>query len=609
MKKSLLLLSKIVRFVLITVLFFSFEACSTLDGKIKNVKAPSIEEIDRNKIEELIKSNNPFKALQLLSAYEQRNRQYDSQFVAQARRDGIDLLVNGFSQALKEKDYLEAITYYKSLKNIGELDTLHVKVGIEWNLRRLYYLLAEEYEKAGNNYVTLFYYLRSLEEGNESKDNLLNILKLSRILKNRTVYQKILALAETQKISIPDKYRRGIWEKPDLSEMINGTVTIWINRGVSVEHGVGFPDRVIGSGFFIDSKGYLLTNYHVIKSEVDPEYEGYSRLFVKLSKNSEEKIPAKVVGYDRVFDIALVKVEVKPDFIFYPSDSIVTQPGDRVFAIGSPGGLENTVTSGIVSAVDRKFLQLGTAIQVDAPLNPGNSGGPLLNNNAELVGIVFAGIEQFEGVNFAIPWSWVRGVVPFLYDGGEHRESWLGLCLYESEKGLEVVYTVPDEPAEIAGLRSGDIIESVNGIRITKREELNRILIENNPKTLMRITWKRKGKKHSAVVSLDERPFIPVEVALDRDDRDRVIYPLFGMKLEKTGSFLWKTNYMVKRVLVGSVADETGISVDDPLNIQGWKVDKKKKLAILQIYIKKRKAGFLESVVQLAAYLETDNFY
>ena len=101
----------------------------------------------------------------------------------------------------------------------------------------------------------------------------------------------------------------------------------------------------------------------------------------------------------------------------------------------------------------------------------------------------------------------------------------------------------------------------------------------------------------------------PIELALERDQRNNVLLPLFGLKLEKTGSFLWKTNYIVKRVVVGSIADETGISPNDPLNIEGWRVDNKRRYAVLQIYVKKRTSGFLESVIQLASYLDTANFY
>jgi serine protease Do len=390
--------------------------------------------------------------------------------------------------------------------------------------------------------------------------------------------------------------------------MVSGTVTIWVNRGIKIEGGMGYPDRVIGSGFFIDERGYLLTNYHVVASEVDPEYEGYSRLYIRLSERVEDRIPAQVVGYDRIFDLALVKAEVKPRFTFSYGGSADLKVGGRIIAIGSPAGLENTVTSGIVSATGRRFLQMGDAIQVDVPINYGNSGGPLLDETGKLVGIVFAGIEQFEGVNFAIPFDWVEKMLPRLYGGDEAGHPWLGAAVQEVDDGLEVIYTVPESPADRAGLREGDVIESLNGINYTEIGDIQAAILDLDYPVLVSLRWRREGESIEGAISLAERPFSPLEESLAKDLRDNVLLPLFGMKIERTGRFLFRDNYTVRRVLPGSIADETGLSKDDPLSIQGWQVDRENRYALLRIYVKKRKSGFLESIVQLAAYLETDIF-
>jgi S1-C subfamily serine protease len=390
--------------------------------------------------------------------------------------------------------------------------------------------------------------------------------------------------------------------------MVQGMVTVWVNRGIKLEKGMGYPDRVIGSGFFIDSRGYLLTNYHVIASEVDPEYEGYSRLYIRLSDKVEEKIPARVVGYDRIFDLALIKAEVEPSFTFSYGGSSDLKVGGRIIAIGSPAGLENTVTSGIVSATGRRFLQMGDAIQVDVPINYGNSGGPLLDDSGKLVGIVFAGIEQFEGVNFAIPFDWVEKALPRLYGGDEAGHPWLGIAMQESDKGLEVIYTVPGSPADRAGLKEGDILVSLNGASYTAIGDIQSALLDLDYPVLVTLEWRRGGQSFSGALGLAERPYSPIEESLANDLRENVLLPLFGMKIEKTGQFLWRTDYTVRRVLPGSIADETGLSKDDPLSIQGWELDQENRFALLRIYVKKRKSGFLESAVQLAAYLETDIF-
>jgi len=393
-----------------------------------------------------------------------------------------------------------------------------------------------------------------------------------------------------------------------MDRMVRGTVTIWVNKGIKIERGVGLPDRVIGSGFFIDPRGYLLTNYHVIASEVDPKYEGYSRLYVRPSDRVEARIPAKVVGYDRIFDLALGKAELTPEYIFSSAGDPELKVGNPILAIGSPAGLENTVTSGIVSAVGRRFLQMGDAVQVDVPINYGNSGGPLLDSSGQLVGVVFAGIEQFEGVNFVIPFSWVGKVLPELYRGGEARHPWLGMAVHETPKGLEVLYALPGSPAALAGLEAGDLLLQVDGAEYRRLGPLQGALLDREPGTLVGLAWQRGTEVQRGYLALAERPFSPLEEALAKDSRERVLYPLFGMRLTKTGSFLWRDSYVVERVLEGSVADETGLSEGDPLSIRGWRVNEEQRYALVQIFVKKRKSGFLESAVQLAAYLDTDNF-
>jgi S1-C subfamily serine protease len=222
--------------------------------------------------------------------------------------------------------------------------------------------------------------------------------------------------------------------------------------------------------------------------------------------------------------------------------------------------------------------------------------------------VVFAGIEQFEGVNFVIPYSWVNKALPALYRGGEARHPWLGMAVQETDKGLEVLYALPGGPAAAAGLEAGDQLAALNGVEHRKLGPLQAALLEQEPGTLVTLSWKRGSETLNGFLSLGERPFSPLEEALAKDRRERVLYPLFGMRLAKTGSFLWRDSYVVERVLAGSVADETGLSEGDPLTITAWKVNREERFALVQIVVKKRKSGFLESAVQLAAYLEVDNF-
>ncbi len=395
--------------------------------------------------------------------------------------------------------------------------------------------------------------------------------------------------------------------REDLPGIVESTVTIWVNRGIKIQGGMGYPDRVIGSGFFIDKSGYLITNYHVIESEVNPEYEGFSRLYIRPSGVSGNKIPAKVIGWDPVLDIALLKAEIEPEYTFTPALGKL-KLGEPIYAIGSPGGLEKTITSGIVSAVDRRLLQIGDAMQIDVPINQGNSGGPLLNENGELVGVVFAGIETFEGINFAIPSYWMLKILPRLYDGGEIIHSWLGASMYESDNGLTCLYPFPGYPAARAGIETGDILNELGGRKISSLRDAHEILVGMRPGDSITSTWSRgDGTIINRFFVLADRPESPVSAVAARVAEEELVLPLFGMEIKSTGSTLWEESFVIQKVYPGSVADETGLSANDPFLWRGLKIDNEKGIALLQMIIKKRKAGFLESSMQIGTYLKTDN--
>ena len=182
----------------------------------------------------------------------------------------------------------------------------------------------------------------------------------------------------------------------NISQCIAGTVTVWVDLGIKVHGGMGYADRVIGSGFFIDERGYLITNHHVIADVVDPKYEGYGKVYIKLAGDEENRIPAKIIGWDKTHDLALLKTEVKPPYVFSLGSSSDLKSGDRVYAIGSPLGLESTLTSGVVSSTNRKIFTTGSVLQIDASVNSGNSGGPCIDSNGNVQAVVFAGIPRYQ---------------------------------------------------------------------------------------------------------------------------------------------------------------------------------------------------------------------
>jgi serine protease Do len=590
--------------LLFPALILILSACAGSPGTVKSGSGPGLEAAWLETVRGKIAAERFPEAYQDLSFLDRNPVPgVSAEELAGLKERVVTGLAAGFREKIERQQFQDAYLRLLSLQAIGRQDLTG-----DWTAGRLFEALALERARAGEKPTALMYALRAAALGQAGPQLSRLLLELAIQLGNTTIYRRVSAQMEAQGLPIPAELAGQVSEMPPMDKMVRGTVTIWVNRGIKLERGVGFPDRVIGSGFYIDPRGYLLTNYHVIASEVDPKYEGYSRLYIRPSDKVEDRIPAKVVGYDRIFDLALIKAEVKPQHVFSFEGEPELKVGSPVLAIGSPAGLENSVTSGIISAAGRRFLQMGDAVQVDAPINYGNSGGPLLDAAGQLVGIVFAGLEQFEGVNFAIPFTWVNKILPELYRGGEAGHAWLGLALHETEAGLEVVYAVPQGPADRAGIREGDILLSLNGAEIPKLVAAQSALLDLAAPGLVTLSWKRGTEVQTGQLSLDKRPFSPIEESLAKDTRENVLFPLFGMKLEKTGRFLWRSSYVVNRVLSGSVADETGLSAGDPLSLESWKLDKEQRFVVAVFYVKKRKAGFLESAVQIAAYLESDNF-
>ena len=233
----------------------------------------------------------------------------------------------------------------------------------------------------------------------------------------------------------------------------------------------------VGTGFIIDKSGYIITNNHVV--------EDADKIKVKLK--DEREFEAKVIGRDPQTDLALIKIDAKGDLpVASLGRSADLKVGEWVVAVGSPFGLEQTVTAGIVSAKGRAIGSgpYDDFIQTDASINPGNSGGPLVNLNGEVVGINTAIIAHGQGIGFAIPIDMATKIVAQLKENGEVTRGWLGVSIqdlkgelaeYYGVKGTEgvlVTDVVPGNPAEKAGIKAKDIITAVNGEKVKSSREL-----------------------------------------------------------------------------------------------------------------------------------------
>lgn len=388
---------------------------------------------------------------------------------------------------------------------------------------------------------------------------------------------------------------------------VDASVTVWVDKGIRLQDGVGFPDRNIGTGFYVGQDGYIITNYHVIASEVDPEYEGKSELFIRPAGNPQLRIPAAVVGYDRVFDIALLKAEVDAPAVLSFSPFQLLAVGSPLYAVGSPGGLESTVTAGIVSASGRRILQLGDFVQIDVPINPGNSGGPVFDVEGHLLGVVFAGVEQFEGVNFAIPSFWIQYFFPQLFKMGAVKHPWFGLSLRETGEGLLVDYVFPESPAEESGFRVGEIITAIGDQAVSSIPDSQAVLLAEGPGQLYEITLKSATPTplHRLIHS-GERPYSPFKDILGDQLANVWLPPLFGMKVIITDGS--PSLYTITEVFLGSIADESGLSVNDNFRLLNWFIEPDLGIAVLQVLIQTQTKGYLEEGLQLASYIELSSF-
>lgn len=399
-----------------------------------------------------------------------------------------------------------------------------------------------------------------------------------------------------------------------ISDCMNATVTIWVDRGIKVQNGSGFADIIIGSGFFIDKRGYLITNYHVIESMVDPKYEGYSRLYIKLLEDSNTKIPAKVIGYDSVLDLALLKVEMTPKYVFNLGSSNELELGDKVSAIGTPIGLEGTITSGIISSVDRKLLSLGNVFQIDAAVNSGNSGGPLIDEKLKVQAIVFAGMLQFQGLNFAIPIEYLRQELPLLYSHGEIVHPWIS-AFGDTKKngnkkeGLEIQYILPGGSAFMSGMKAGDVIVSLDGKKIESLEDFNFQMMSYETESLLTCSYRTaQGEDKTCLLYLDKRPEHPGFTVYETDLLSNAMLCLLGMRLLPSSTEN-RNSYTIDRVISGSTADDLHFSSGDEVKIINVAVDQKNEFIYIQLYTKRKKTAFIDIAMGLSASFDSPYYF
>ncbi len=272
-----------------------------------------------------------------------------------------------------------------------------------------------------------------------------------------------------------------------------------------------FRQRGEGSGFIIHEKGYILTNAHVIENSDS----------VQIALSTGGLFKGKLIGMDRVADLALIKID-SPDLlpVIPLGSSNELKPGDWVMAIGSPFGLDLTVTVGIISAKGRSLgaTPYDDFIQTDTPINPGNSGGPLINTQGEVVGINTAVMPMGQGLGFSLPVDLAKKLIPELKENGKVTRSWLGVSVQDitliDKESLQLVVdqgslvreVVVDSPAYKAGLKMNDVIVEFNGHAINNSRKLPKEVVYTPSGEEISVKLVRRGKTMTIEVILQPFP-------------------------------------------------------------------------------------------------------
>ncbi len=336
-------------------------------------------------------------------------------------------------------------------------------------------------------------------------------------------------------------------------------------------HDREYTQRSLGSGFIVDCQGFIVTNNHVV--------EKADEIKVKL-KNGDE-FAAEIIGMDAKTDLALLKIETEtnlPSLQLGDSDSI--RVGEWVVAIGSPFGLEQTVTAGIVSAKGR-VIGAGPYddfIQTDASINPGNSGGPLLNLQGEVVGINTAIVASGQGIGFAIPANLAQNIIEQLKESGRVTRGWLGVGIQpitqelaeyydlEDNQGALVTQVFPGDPADKAGIEPQDIILQVDGKKIKDNRELSTMIANIPVGETIKIKVLRKGKIKTIPVQIakrDDTELADQEGGQQADEMLGIRVAALTPEVARELNLNIAQGVYVTQVEAGSRADRAGISRGD----------------------------------------------
>jgi serine protease Do len=338
----------------------------------------------------------------------------------------------------------------------------------------------------------------------------------------------------------------------------------------------------LGSGFIVDPSGYIVTNNHVVGDAAK----------VQVILQDKTKYTARIVGRDPKTDLAVLKIKADQPLPYVTfGDSSAAQVGDWVMAVGNPFGLGGTVTTGIISARGRDINEgpYDDFLQIDAPINRGNSGGPTFNLNGQVIGIntaIYSPNGGSVGIGFAVPSNAAKSIVAQLEEHGKINRGWLGVQIQEvtpaiaaslglhSEHGALVAVVSPDGPAAKAGLKQGDVILAFDGSRVSELHDLPRLVAAGAPNTSATVAVWRNGREIELQAKLGELPDNNNQVASANNgpvEEGSAQATALGMRFAPLTNELRQELHVnksvdgvvVTRVDGGSAAEEVGLAQGD----------------------------------------------
>ena len=336
-----------------------------------------------------------------------------------------------------------------------------------------------------------------------------------------------------------------------------------------------YKQQALGSGFIVKEDGYILTNNHVVENADK----------IKVTLPDKQEFDAEVIGADPKADVAVIKIDGKNLPVVKLGDSAATAVGDWVLAVGTPYGLSQTVTAGIISAEGRAnigIVDYEDFIQTDAAINPGNSGGPLININGEVVGIntaIFSRSGGYQGIGFAIPINMAKGIMESLIEHGKVIRGWLGVAIQsvtpeiaksfdlQETNGALVGDVTKDSPAEKAGLKRGDVIISLNDQAVDSPNSLKNLTAQLEVNKTVPVVVIRNGKEQTLQVTIGEQP---TEMQASAGNPQSDASSLLGLHVQELTNdvasqlgYIGETGVIITAVDSGSPAAQVGLKRGD----------------------------------------------